>query len=1167
MRIARLYLRAFGAFSARDIEFVPAGVNDLQLIFGPNEAGKSTILRAVTGLLFQIPERTDDRFLHGPGALQVGATLQLADGTRRSLLRRMGRKHTLFALDETTGAADTAQPIPEQQLTELLGGLDRDGYQHLFGLDLHHLIEGGEELLRGEGEVGRSLFQAAAGIAGLRELLAGLATEAEAIFKPRGSLGRLNRALREFDEQKRALREATVRTGDWDQAERALRDAEAAWQAVRATQQERRGTQLRLTRIRANLPLLAERAAIAAERATLPSLPALPVDAATQRVRASESLRLATAQRQAAAVRLQQSDEAAGDLVIRAGVLEHAGAIEQGYHALGEYQAAQAALAISAAQREMQQQRLRQLLAALDAADLAPDAAGVLLPPETLVARVRQLGEDWAKLADRIEQLETQAVTKRATLRERSERLAALPEDRATDVAERLLPQVAHVAELEARRQALAADCAARTEALRQEAAALWPGPLDDLLLLPLPLAATVEQFAEEFGMLAREQHTCAEGMATLQRDRAALLRQEQTHMASGAAITRAEVSAARVRRDDAWHDLRATCIDAAAPPPVALARERAAAVEAAIETADSRADQLHADAGRSAEIESIRRRLAELEQALRDSAAQQQSLRARGEAVQARWSAVIAPLACPDLTPGAAREWLQKQRQCSEHHGELARQWSELERLGAAIGQAGATLDRILLACGEPAAATGETLVSTLERARHAVAAAQRLAAERATLAQLCDALADECRQFDEQLLHLRRQRAELQPDWEEAMRRLRLPASALPAEARARLEQLARLATVLSEGAALAADAARQRHVVEAYQRRLDDLARACGEPHDGAPEQLAERLYAALASARTAASTRQRLEADAARERQSLAAADAVIAAAEQTLATLLRCAGCDAIEQLPAIEAAALRQAQLAARAHDIEEQLLRHNACAIAEVVAEAAGLNTDDVARQLESLEQEIELLDRELETAQDTLFRARTARAAIDGGGNAADAAQTLASIGARIAQEARAYARVRLAGAVLDRVMQVYRERHQGPLLHRAAEVFARITLGSFSGLAIDHDDGHQVLTGVRPSGSRVTVAGMSQGTRDQLYLALRLAAIEQHLAERGPFPVIVDDLLVQFDDARALATLALLVELSARTQVLCFTHHRHLRELVAASPLAAAVTMQSL
>ena len=72
------------------------------------------------------------------------------------------------------------------------------------------------------------------------------------------------------------------------------------------------------------------------------------------------------------------------------------------------------------------------------------------------------------------------------------------------------------------------------------------------------------------------------------------------------------------------------------------------------------------------------------------------------------------------------------------------------------------------------------------------------------------------------------------------------------------------------------------------------------------------------------------------------------------------------------------------------------------------------------------------------------------------------------------------------------------------------------------------------------------------MSEGTRDQLYLALRLAALERYLEEHEPMPLILDDLLITFDNERTKAILPQLAILAERTQVFLFTHHEHLVEL---------------
>jgi uncharacterized protein YhaN len=74
------------------------------------------------------------------------------------------------------------------------------------------------------------------------------------------------------------------------------------------------------------------------------------------------------------------------------------------------------------------------------------------------------------------------------------------------------------------------------------------------------------------------------------------------------------------------------------------------------------------------------------------------------------------------------------------------------------------------------------------------------------------------------------------------------------------------------------------------------------------------------------------------------------------------------------------------------------------------------------------------------------------------------------------------------------------------------------------------------------------------MSDGTADQLYLSLRLAGLEHYLDANEPMPFIVDDILIKFDNTRAVAALKALAELSERTQVVFFTHHRHLMELAA-------------
>jgi exonuclease SbcC len=125
----------------------------------------------------------------------------------------------------------------------------------------------------------------------------------------------------------------------------------------------------------------------------------------------------------------------------------------------------------------------------------------------------------------------------------------------------------------------------------------------------------------------------------------------------------------------------------------------------------------------------------------------------------------------------------------------------------------------------------------------------------------------------------------------------------------------------------------------------------------------------------------------------------------------------------------------------------------------------------------------------------------------------------------------------------------MALYREKNQDPLLKLAGDYFSTLTCGTFDALVIDDVGNQRALRGVRSSnGDHLDLDAMSDGTRDQLFLALRLAYIETHCDKGTPCPVILDDVLMAFDDRRATAALRALRDLSQKTQVLVFTHHAH-------------------
>jgi uncharacterized protein YhaN len=229
---------------------------------------------------------------------------------------------------------------------------------------------------------------------------------------------------------------------------------------------------------------------------------------------------------------------------------------------------------------------------------------------------------------------------------------------------------------------------------------------------------------------------------------------------------------------------------------------------------------------------------------------------------------------------------------------------------------------------------------------------------------------------------------------------------------------------------------------------------------------------------------------------------------------------------------------------------------------VADLTAECSGTDLDAIAAKEQTIAEEVQELRDRLMEARETRNAARQAFEAVGGDDKAArDAADRQAAL-AEIAEIAEQYVRLRSAIVLLQWAIDRYRREKQAPLLKRAGEVFTMLTCGSFKSLQLELDDHDNVqLAGIRQDGRRVPVAGMSSGTADQLYLALRIAAVEDYLAHAEPMPFIADDLFINFDDKRAAAGFRVLGELAKKTQLLFFTHHEHLLE-VAREALGAPI-----
>jgi uncharacterized protein YhaN len=288
-----------------------------------------------------------------------------------------------------------------------------------------------------------------------------------------------------------------------------------------------------------------------------------------------------------------------------------------------------------------------------------------------------------------------------------------------------------------------------------------------------------------------------------------------------------------------------------------------------------------------------------------------------------------------------------------------------------------------------------------------------------------------------------------------------------------------------------------------------------------------------------------------------------------AAEEELTALRNLAGAaDDTELERAIERARRRDAATA-DFERLQQALLGQGDGRSEEVLrTEVAEVDLDAVIARLSEIETETAVLGarREALSAERTQAEAklREMRDGHDATAKAQEAEDALAEASAA----AERYARLHVARVLLRSGIDRFRSEQQGPLLRAAGTHFALLTSGRYRRLVVDQDTaGRAVLHAMRDTGTECSVEALSEGTRDQLYLALRVAAIERHAANAEALPFIADDLLVNFDDARSAAAIALLAEFGKTTQVILFTHHDHIASLASAQAGAAVLRLHDL
>ncbi|MES1972855.1 MAG: AAA family ATPase [Pseudomonadota bacterium] len=1148
MRLTELSLEKYGGCDSR--EMVIPDTAGLTVVFGANEAGKSTCLEAISDFLFAIPKNTQRGSLFGYDGMRIGASMLMADGSVLTLKRRKGNGKTLA---DPSGAA-----LDEAVLGPVLGAITRDRFETLFGLNHETLRNGGERLLHADGDIGRLIVEAGGGLRTLVSRLEDIEAEADKLFDTRRSANRVfYQQLSAFETAEKVARGAQLTRETYELTRKA---ALAAGEQLDALRAERRGlgaAAAKLERVLRVAPHLRQINSLTLELIGYDDVAAFADDFAAR-------VRAALDNRDGAAKRLQGSVERKNRLKARLDAL----VVNSGLKATEQRirDLAERAIHVSKArsdranrQREIdegeaQLAALRRMLGLPGDADLAP-----LIPDQSALDDVRRLADEMVERRPSIVGARSRVAELAETIATLDDRLQAaraigfdVPPEASSSVFASLAAQKsAHLA----RQQALDTDSAALTGRLT----ALGFDTIDALTALNCPGAENIrsEQAARE--MLTSQIEEQAKFKRQAERDIAAGEKTIGELQASGTIASDTSLADARNLRAEVWRPIKSAYVGGQLPDDVNARRQSADRFEDALMSADELADRRAAEAERAALLAQAVRRMAEANATVTAAEAETSALASQLEARQAHWSTGFLDILSVRPELASLLQFAQARQQVLEEADRLRGQLNALSVDEAQLAPTVELLERIERSRKLDAALSFATRVSAVQSAisRHEQAHADHNRDLRDR-----DDILRQHKLIEAELRQLSDAQGAWDAAWPAATNALGLKPDVTPANANSAVTEWVGARGVLSA-------IGQSRHRL---QRMDEDEASLAADVRSLATELAievsedcvvaAQMLLARFDDNATSQTQYDGVLPDFEEAKVDADQAQDALGTATEQLTTLAASVSLDASNDGAILEAASRCEARgklceniaLAERtAIDVGDKL------DLAALRAEWGGRDLDEVGAELGERTSRATEVEGEIEAAILAEKAARDDLAAYSSQSEVNHAVAERESATAQMHLALERYLELSVARELVTSAMATIRAEQQDPLIQRAGELFTATTLGEFTGIETDIDDkGHPVVVGRRFNGGKASVATMSDGTRDQLFLAFRLASLENYGGATEPLPFIADDILVHFDDERSRSTLDLLAEFGKTNQVLLFTHHRSVRAL--AEPLAA-------
>lgn len=1183
MKLESLEIDNFGVFSGNRLQFA----SGFQVIYGPNEAGKSTLLQLIRELLFGFPHRSPYSF--DVGRLEAEATIRLRDTQRITFRRRKGRGRTVTGVIEGSGTE-----VDDTLLERMLGNASGKLYENVFGFSLRELASGEESLKHAN--LSEALYGGGiGGLSGFQNLREEIQNEHEKLFNPkgRGSNQEINGILNELKEKRKSLKQMIVAPREYKAAEKAEKQASEAVEQLRLKREQLQRQAAHHQRLLKALEPFLKLRRLRQELQDFSST-----------VRISEQ---ASGQHRTQLQRLNELADEVSQLQT-----DHEQAVRDVKSLTLQPELLKAEPSIKRLQQDVG--RIRNCLT-----EIPRMQQEVRQLQQEIVDELKRLQPDWsleelerfqitqaseaafAELSDELQDANECRNANRARLAEAQKNLerlkielAQLEETPLDPALSALVDQERTVLKQRDEMTAALQQLETLEKQVQHRFARLNPRPqsvenlsdsLDMIASLSIPAEATIQEFRQQFSECDQEIERArqkwnrdADELHEHEQERDALTQQSDVP-------SREELERQRRLRDRDWQWIRHVLIEggeAGRDDDIQqdgqitdrqdrddIQKEDADSIEAIdreqwpdqFEERVRNADQVADERQSHAEIVA---RLDALEMAVRRSGnrvelselklREAEDRRAR---LQQDWESAWSDSTVTPLRPDVMLEWRAAFCQIVSDHEECSQLGRKVEADQRSLQKFTESLSEAL---GDDAPAVTQSVPTDRQLDGLLKVAQQRVHQARDTERdrdRLQRELPEQTSQFEQltaesallvdRLQRLDDRRVQLlgelgfQADWSVTVAGRIL--SGLKS-AQLKLDQSRRLERQIDE---MKAECER----FEVSQKEL--CQRVANEPTDMSPPDAIAQLNELLLNARQIQQSHESVTRDVQRLAGELASRETRRREVEEQLRQSREAAGVDSDQEFFEVAAASMKHQQIETEItqHERSIELLREAEDA-ESFFAELENADPDEVAMTCQRLGEEQRALDETYEAALEERKSARDRLNEFNRSSSASAGQQAIESELARLSDAVDRWAPLVLARALMSRAIREFEKKHQPALFDEVSRLFSRMTDARYVGLSQKLDE-DRTLQLEQPDGTRKSPDQLSTGTREQLYLAIRLAYVQHYCRDSEPLPLIMDDILVNFDEQRARNTLEVLLDLPDEIQVLFLTCHEHMAELV--------------